>query len=95
MAELNFGDITTPEESAFKRSSLIDSNHPLAAAFDRSDKAGGVELHVTTDTPKSVINFLRKYAKQEGRGVRVKVTETGVAFRAADKRKSSGHPNDE
>lgn len=94
MAELNFGDITTPEESAFKRSSVIDASHPLAAAFDKSDKAGGAELHVTTDTPKAVVNFLRKYAKQEGRGVRVKVTETGVAFRAADKRKSSAPVED-
>lgn len=90
MAELVFGEIApvAPEESVFQRKAVIDSSHPLAAAFDQSDKAGGVEMHVTTDNPKSVINFLRRYAKQENRGVRVKATETGVAFRAAEKRKS-------
>lgn len=88
MSEMQFGAISEPEESAFHKPSTIDSQHPLAVAFNKSDERGGTEVHVQTDTPAKVVAFLRKYAKQENRGVRVKVTDDGVVFKATEKRAS-------
>lgn len=95
MSDMEFGEISESTEPVLGRKpSIIDRDHPLAVAFDKSDEAGGAEVRVATATPKLVVNFLRRYAKQENRGVRVKAFDDAVVFKATDKRKSSA-PKDE
>jgi hypothetical protein len=53
------------------------------SAFRQSYENSGV-VTVATPEPEKVVRVLRKIATQEGKGVRVKATESAVIFLARD-----------
>lgn len=96
MADIDIQEIDTESHSGHFGPKPIDSNHPLAQALDKSHANGGTEVTVRTSTPKSVVNFLRRYGRQQDIGVRVKAFDDHVVFKAASKRKTTAEvPEDD
>lgn len=81
-----YGSVKEAEFVNPRRGAVIDPEHPVAVAYEKSWEDETV-LEIATSDPAVTVKLLRKYAQQTDRGVRVQEKDASVVFAAKERKR--------